>query len=152
MYVTERESNLNHPVKVRRLDNDDYKILTKSRFYFNWRTEKVNDVYKLVLDDEILGVMSCIHHKEEERIEIVLLAVSKDNRGRNKKYDRITGNLIAFACKEGIKHYGINGCVSLVPKTSLKQHYSDLYGMMDAGRQLFLEGGALLNMLREYEL
>ncbi|MDF3029356.1 MAG: hypothetical protein K0S23_3663 [Fluviicola sp.] len=151
MYVIERESNLRHQVKVKPLDDEDYKEITKSRFYFNWKTERAHDVYKLVLGDEILGVMSCRHH-EDERIEIVLLAVSKDNRGRNKKYDRITGNLIGFACKEAMKYYGINGCVSLVPKTSLRQHYMDFYGMEDAGRQIFLEGGSLLNILREYEL
>lgn len=120
MYVLERKSNLNHLVKIKQLNDDDYKAITKSRFYFNWKTEKSNDVYKLVLGDEILGVMSCIHYQEEERIEIVLLAVSRENRGRDKKYERIAGNLIAFACKEAMKYHGINGCVSLVPKTSLK--------------------------------
>ena len=152
MYVIERENSLNHPVKIKRLDDDDYKVITKSRFFFNWKTEKGKVVYKLVLDDEILGVMSFLHHEEEERIEIELLAVSKENRGKDKKYERIAGNLIAFACREVMKHHGINGCVSLVPKTSLKPHYSGFYGMIDAGWQMFLEGGPLLNILREYEL
>lgn len=151
MYVIERENNLRHPVKVKRLDDEDYKELTKSRFYFNWKTEKDNEVYKLVLGDEILGVMSCRHH-DDERIEIALLAVSKDNRGRSKKYDRIAGNLLAFACRQAMKQYGINGCVSLVPKTALRKHYCDMYGMENAGLQLFLEGAPLLNMLKEYEL
>lgn len=152
MYVIESGSNLNHPVKVKRLDDDDYKEVTKGRFYFNWKTEKASEVYKLVLGDEILGIMSCKHYKEEERVEIRLLAVSKENRGGNKKYSRVAGNLIAFACKEAIKHHGIGGCVSLVPKTSLKQHYSTFYGMIDAGRQMFLQGTSLLNILKEYEL
>jgi len=151
MYVIEGASNLNHPVKVKRLDDDDYKEISKTRFYFNWKTERLNNVYKLILEDEILGVMSFIHHKDEERIEIVLLAVSKENRGRNKKYDRVAGNLIASACKEALKYHGINGCVSLVPKTSLKKHYAALYSMVDAGRQMVLEGGPLLNILKEYE-
>ena len=137
MYVIERESNLRHSVKLKRLDDDDYKEITKSRFYFNWKTEKGKDVYKLVLDDDILGVMSCMHHEDEERIEILLLAVSKENRGKNKKYERIAGNLIGFACREAMKYHGANGCVSLVPKTSLKPHYSAFYGMIDAGWQMF---------------
>lgn len=152
MYVIEQRRSLRHPVTVKRLDDNDYKGLTKRLFYFDWKTEKSNDVYKLILQDEILGLMPCLHHRNEERIEIVLLAVSKENRGRNKKYDRIAGNLIAFACKEVMKHHGIDGCVSLVPKTQLKQHYSECYGMIDAGRQLFLEGPSLLKLLNEYEL
>ena len=51
-----------------------------------------------------------------------------------------------------MRQYGIEGCVSLVPKTSLKQQYVDYYGMIDAGWQLFLEGLPLLNVLNEYEL
>lgn len=152
MYVIEREGTLHHPVKVKSLDSDDYKSLTKSRFYFDWKTEKGNEVYKLVLGDEILGVISCKHHEDEERIEIVLLAVSKENRGKYKKYERIAGNLIGFTCREAIRRHGFSGCVSLIPKTSLKLHYSASYGMIDAGWQLFLEGVPLLNMLKEYEL
>lgn len=94
-------SNLRHSVEVKRLDDEDYKVITKSRFYFNWKTEKENDVYKLVLGDDILGVMSC-RYREDERMEIVLLAASKNNRGRNKRYDHVAGNLIAFACREGL--------------------------------------------------
>lgn len=137
MYVIEHKSATRHLVKVKLIDADDYKHLTKSRFYFNWKTEKEKTLCKLVLDDEILGVMSYLHYKEEQRIEISLLAVSRDNRGKGKKYERIAGNLIAFTCREAIKHYGFSGCVSLVPKTSLKRHYSEFYGMVDAGRQLF---------------
>lgn len=135
-----------------RLDAGDYKSITKNRFYFNWKTERENYVYKLVFQDEILGLMSCKHHKSEKRIEIKLLAVSKENRGRNKKYDRIAGTLIGFACREAMRHYNIQGCVSLVPKTRLIKHYIESYGMINAGRQLFLEGLSMLKMLGEYEL
>jgi hypothetical protein len=152
MYVVERINHHRHQVAIKPVLEEDYMVLTKSRFYFNWKLEKGNDVYKLVLDDEILGVMSFLQIENEDRLEISLLAVSKENRGKHKKYDRIAGNLIAFACRQAIQSYAIEGCVSLVPKTSLKRHYADLYGMVDAGRQLFLQGIPLLNMLKEYEL
>jgi len=152
MYVTELVNNQKHQVKVKRLDEDDYKKIVKTRFYFNWKTEKKHDVYKLVFQDEILGLMSCKHYTDEKRIEIKLLAVAKENRGKSKKYSRVAGTLIGFACREAIKYYGIEGCVSLVPKTSLKKHYSDYYGMIDAGWQLFLAGQPMLDMLKEYEL
>lgn len=102
--------------------------------------------------DNILGLMSLINVKQDKRIEINLLSVSKDNRGNKKQFDRITGTLIAFACKTAIKSYGIDACVSLIPKTTLKQHYLNKYGMLDAGWQVFLAGQAMLNLLNEYEL
>ncbi|AEA43378.1 hypothetical protein [Fluviicola taffensis] len=152
MYLTEIKSGKDFEVKIKSLDDDDYKKISKAQYYFNWKTEKGNNVYKLVLKDEVLGLLSCVHYKNEKRIEIRLLAVSKENRGKSKKYERITGTLIAFACKEAMKKYGIEGCVSLVPKTILKGHYMTCYGMLDAGRQVFLEGQSLLDILKEYEL
>lgn len=134
------------------LDGQDFKSITKSKFYFDWKKEKGNDIYKLVLNEEILGLMSCLCDEREKRIEIRLLSVSKDNRGRGKKYERIAGTLIGYACREALRRYGIGGCVSLVPKTRLKYHYIERYGMIDAGVQVFLEGEQLLDMLKEYEL
>ena len=150
MYVTELATNKKHQVKVRLVDQGDYKYITKARYYFNWKAE--NEVYKLVLKEEILGLMSCIHYKIEQRIEIKLLAVSKDNRGAGKIYARVAGTLIGFACREVVKNYGSEGCVSLVPKTQLKQYYMDYYGMLSAGQQVFLAGQPLLDLLKEYEL
>ncbi|RZK66568.1 MAG: hypothetical protein EOO85_26675, partial [Pedobacter sp.] len=75
----------------------------------------------------------------EERIDIALLAVSLENIGKEKKFDRIAGTLIAFACKEAIRNYNWQfPCVSLIPKTEIKTHYIKKYGMLDGGRQLYL--------------
>lgn len=152
MYIIEVKNNQKCSVKVESVDEQDYRQITKSRYYFNWKTEKGNDVYKLVLQDDILGLMSLVYDAAEKRIEINLLAVSKENRGENKQFDRIVGILIAFACRKAKKHYGFEACVSLVPKTQLKQYYINKYQMYDAGRQVFLAGLPLLNILKEYEL
>ena len=152
MYLIETKTNKRFEVVVDIVDEQDFKLITKSKFYFNWKEEKENDIYKLILEDEILGLMSCFDDEGDKRIEIKLLSVSKENRGQNKRYDRIAGTLIGYACREAMKRYGIEGCVSLVPKTQLKHHYIEKYGMIDAGRQVFLEGEQLLRMLKEYEL
>lgn len=81
-----------------------------------------------------------------------MLSVSKENRGQNREYERIAGTLIGFACRKALTLFEIDGCVSLVPKTSLKQHYIEQYGMIDAGRQVFHEGDQLLKRLKKYEL
>ncbi|MFL0299261.1 hypothetical protein [Aquirufa novilacunae] len=139
-------------IVVEQLEESDYKIITKSKYHFNWKDQKSNDVYKLRLieNEEILGLMSLKVHFDETRIEILLLACSIENTGNNKIYDRIAGNFIAFACRESIKIFGADACVSLVPKTELKKYYISKYGMLDAGRQIYLESNSLFTLLKEY--
>jgi hypothetical protein len=152
MEIIHLKTNTKHKAIIELADDADYRKITKSRYWFDWKTEKGYSVYKLRLagSNEILGLMSLIHYEEEKRFVINLLAVSKENRGKQKTYDHIAGNLIAFACAEMLKRYALDGCVSLVPKTELKTHYMKKYGMQDAGWQLFLEGRPLLNLLKTY--
>lgn len=154
MHVTHLKTGANKKVVIETVSYKDYKLITKKRFWFDWRTEKGNSVYKLRMEgsDDILGLMSLVYFEEEERFQINLLAVSKENRGSKKEYEGIAGNLIAFACREILKLHGINGCVSLEPKTLLKTYYIKKYGMLDAGYQVFLEGSSLLKLLSKYKV
>lgn len=143
-----------HTVIIEPFTVKDYKNITKKKYFFNWKTEQPYNVYKLRRTDEetILGLVSLVHHPKEKRIEIRLLSVSIENRGKKKQYERIAGNLIAFACREAIKQYGNEACVSLLPKTELKKHYITQYGMIDAGYHVFFEGLSLLKMLNTYSV
>ena len=154
MYITEKSTGKEHKVKIELVSKDDLKSMTKSKFFFDWKTENKEGVYKLIKhdDNQILGLMSFLNYQSDQRIEIKLLAVSKENRGKNMKYERIAGTLIGYCCKEAVKRYGIEGCVSLIPKTELKEHYIIKYKMIDAGYQVFLEGESLLNILKNYKL
>jgi hypothetical protein len=145
-------TNERKDIVIELVTREDYKGITKAKYFFNWAKEKQNIVFKLRMSDseEILGLMSLKHFKEEKRLEIVLLASSKENVGKTKQYDGIVGNLIAYACRESIKLHAADGCVSLLPKTKLKKHYIEKYGMIDAGQQIFLEGAALFKLLKEY--
>jgi hypothetical protein len=84
-------------------------------------------------EKDILGVMALIDHPNEKRMEIKLLACSIENRGRDKKFDRIAGCLIAFACLLADKKYWKFACVSLIPKTVLLNHYKQKYNMTWGG-------------------
>lgn len=152
MEVIDLKNNTKKKVIIELVDDRDYRKITKSRYWFDWKTEKDYLVYKLRLEgsNDILGLMSLIHYEEEKRFAINLLAVSKENRGKQKSYDHIAGNLIAYACREMLRLYALDGCISLVPKTELKTHYMKKYGMLEAGWQLFLEGRPLLNLLKTY--
>lgn len=152
--ITQLSSHLHKTVIVESVINQDWKAITQTKYFFDWNTEKNKLVYKLRLSnsDEILGLMSLERFDSDYRIQINLLAVSKENRGKLKKYDGIAENLIAYACREAIKLYAENACVSLIPKTELKQHYIKKYAMLNAGRQVFLEGVALFKLLEKNEL
>lgn len=152
MIVVERTTRKEHKIKVELVTTKDYTRITKSRFFFDWKTEKRNEVYKLTIQgsDEILGLVSLIEH-DDKRIEINLLSVSKENRGKKKQYVGIAGNLIAWACREAVKRFGEDACVSLVPKTELIEHYKNEYGMLEAGKSLFLSDEPLLLILERFE-
>ena len=152
MVVFERHSGKNIQIDILPVDEQDYRTITKSRFWFNWKEESAHDVFKLRIKgtDTILGLISLKSHNRELRIEIRLLAVSKENRGRNKTYEHIAGNLIAFACLRSIRMFGHWASVSLVPKTRLLQHYIEKYHMHPAGRHLLLDGEDIMKLINRY--
>ena len=153
MEVLEVKSGLRKPVVVRAVEEKDFRKLTKRRYSFRWKALKgVAEIYKLQIEkqEDILGVMGLVDVPEEKRIEIRLLANAKDNKGRNKMYDRVAGCLIAFACYQAARKYEGEACVSLVPKTNLVKHYMHKYHMVYGGRQLSLEEEGLKYILYKY--
>lgn len=162
MKILELATGIEHNVSVTPVSAEDLKQLTRKRYFFNWtEAAKKATLYKLQIegDDDIKGVMGLIDYPTEQRIEIKLLTASKENvilkhekRSKNKAYDGIAGNLIAFAAREAVGRYGAMACVSLIPKTGLKAHYINEYGMMDAGSQVFLELNPLRQIIEKYIL
>ena len=153
MEITELISNEKRNVVVSEVKDKEFVLLTKKRYSFIWKQLKGKaKTYKLQIDgeDDILGVMALDDFPDESRIEIKLLATSKENIGRNKKYEGIIGCLLAFACSESLIKYNELACVSLIPKTELKNHYINKYGMTDAGWQVFIEGPELSLLIRNY--
>lgn len=153
MVVIEMASGISHKTKVIPVVEGDCSSITKARYWFNWNEEKDKDVYKLLIEGktEILGLISLEIIESESRILIRLLAVSKENRGKNKKYDNIVGGLISFAGKRSIKLFGEWACISLIPKTELKEHYKKEYSKLEAGQSLFLDGMELIELIRKYD-
>lgn len=153
MYVVERVNGKKHEVKIERLTENEFDKIPVTRYFFRWRAEKENEVFKITIEgqQDILGLIS-LTEQADERIAINLLAVSKENQGRNRVYERLAGNLIAWACREAVRRFGENACVSLVPKTKLIKHYMDKYGMRKAGQSLFLSDEQLLILINEYDV
>ena len=155
MEITEVATGRKHRVQIDPVASTDYKRITKSRYFFNWKDFKSTNVFKLTIEgsSDILGLVSLIDHKGEPRVEIKLLAVSEENvtlKRKVKQYEDIAGCLIAYACRRSINLFAENACVSLKPKTNLKKHYEKKYGMIRTGGSWCLLGQDLLNVLHKY--
>jgi len=135
MILTNCATEENHEAVIEPITAKDFKIVKKSkdRFAFDWSMYKDQEVYKLRLktSDLILGLICLIDHTDPETnaIEIELLEVSAENTRSTKKWDRIGGCLIAYACRESFKR-GYGGHVFLTPKSYLLEVYPQKYGFI----------------------
>ena len=154
MLIKEERTGLNHSVRIEPIEDADFKRIDAQRYWFSWRKEKKFSIWKLTIEgtDDILGLMSLNFIEEEKRVEIRLLACSRENVGKGKIFSGIAGCLIAYACRQAILQYPDAPCVSLVPKTRLRQYYINRYGMIDAGLSLCLLEVGLINIITKYNL
>lgn len=81
MFIENLQSGEKIEIEILKVDKNDYKNITKAKFWFDWKDEASYDVYKLCIKDtnDILGLISLETILVESRIEIRLLAVSKEN-------------------------------------------------------------------------
>lgn len=156
MEISELATGYKRKVVISAVEDHDFKVLVKKHYSFNWKPFRDKlAIFKLCAEDEpgvILGVVGIKDVPDEMRMEIKLIANSKENVGRNKKYEGIAGCLIAFVGNEALAKYNKYACVSLIPKTQLIAHYETKYHMRYAGWQLYLEGDELTELVKKYDL
>jgi len=153
MNIVETSTGKCFPAAILPVESADFKSLGRKRYYFDWNSERNQEVYKSCKagSNDILGLISLERIPDEWRIHIRLLTVSWENKGKDKKYDRITGNLIAFAAKIAVREFGELACVSLRPKSRIAQHYIDKYNMNITGMTLSIEMPEILDLIRKYD-
>lgn len=153
MNIVETAAGIKFPVEILPVESIDFKSLSRNRYFFDWNSERDQEVYKLCMagSKDILGLISLERIPDEWRIHIRLLTVSGENKGKGKKYDKITGNLIVFVAKIAIREYGELACVSLKPKTQIAQHYIDKYNMNITGMTLSIEVPEILDLIKLYD-
>lgn len=153
MVVIEVATGRKLTAAIEPLGDKDFRLITKKRYSFDWKKERgVADLFKLSLkgESDILGLLALLDFPSEFRIQIKLLSVSRENLGKTKKYEGVAGCLIAFTRRMAVKKYFEQACISLLPKTELRNHYKSKYGMLDGGPQLFLEGAGLQATIKKY--
>ncbi len=122
---------------VLRLTKADLKQATKKNGWnFNWKTElddNTKEVYKLLIEsslDIIQGLLSVTF--EPDHILMNLVESAPFNIGKNKLYEGLAGNLVAFTCKLSFQK-GFEGFVAFTAKTKLIRHYEKTLGAYHFG-------------------
>lgn len=153
MKIIDRSTGRKHSIDILPVEIDDFKTLQKDRYFFDWKIEKNQEVYKLQIkgSSDILGLVSIERIPQEWRIHIRLLTVSKENKGNEKKYDKIAGNLIAYVAKIAIREFGELASVSLRPKSQIAKHYIDKYNMNITGMTLSIEVPEIIDLINLYD-
>lgn len=115
----------------------DTKLITKKNgWQFNWKSELTDnskEVYKLTIVNNptiIQGLISLTI--QPDHILMSLVESAPFNIGKNKLYEGVAGNLVAYACKVSFQH-GFEGFVSFTAKTRLIEHYEKTLGAYHFG-------------------
>jgi hypothetical protein len=153
MRIIETSTKKEYPIEILPVESDDYNNIEKDRYFFDWRSEKQEEVYKLRIigSNDILGLISIERIPQEWRLHIRLLSVSKENKGKAKRFENITGNLIAHIAKIAVREYGELACVSLKPKIQIAKHYIEKYNMNVTGVTLSIEVPEIINLINKYD-
>ena len=128
--------------EVSRLTKADLKHITKQNGWnFDWKQEfnnNIREIYKLTIHNNptiIQGLLSFT--VKADHIYLELVESAPFNLGKNKLYDGVSGNLVAFACKVSFQH-GFEGFISFTAKTKLIEHYEKSLGAYHFGNHLMI--------------
>lgn len=118
--------------EVSRLTKADLKTITKKNGWnFEWKSEFKDiqkEVYKLTIVNNpniVQGILSISIF--EDHVYMNLLESAPFNIGKNKLYEGVAGNLVAYACKVSFQK-GFSGYLAFVAKTKLIKHYEETLG------------------------
>jgi hypothetical protein len=121
------------------IDKDDLKEITKANgWQFNWKSEYKQlgkSVFKLTINGNpsiIQGLVS--FSDEQDHLFMSLIENAPFNKGKNKIYVGVAGNLVAFLCKESWDR-NYEGFVSFISKSKLIEHYENTLGAIHVGNQ-----------------
>ena len=123
--------------EIARLSVKDVKQITKKNGWnFNWKAELADnsrEIYKLTIINNstiIQGLISLTI--ETDHILMNLVESAPFNIGKNKLYEGVAGNLVAYACKISFQH-NFDGYVAFTAKTKLIDHYTKTLGAYHFG-------------------
>ncbi|MFN8416463.1 MAG: hypothetical protein U0U66_09035 [Cytophagaceae bacterium] len=143
------------PTDIALISKEDLKLINKTKgWLFNWREEfkePARDIYKLTIVNNpkvIQGLVSL--EVKQDHVYMHLVESAPFNKGKNKMYSGIPGNLVAFACKLSFQR-GHEGNVSFLSKNKLIEHYQKSLGAKHfGGRIMIIETSSALKLIDKY--
>ena len=140
--ILNRISGDSFQTEISLVSKSDLKTISKSQGWsFDWKYEfnQIDrEVYKLTIienTDIIQGLISVA--VRTDHVYMFLLESAPFNIGKNKLYEGVPGNLVAFACKLSFQRGG-EGFVSFESKTKLIDHYIKMLGAYHFGGRLMV--------------
>jgi len=140
--ILNRISGDSFRTEVSLVTKSDLKSISKLKGWsFDWKFEfnQIDrEVYKLTITDNneiIQGLISLA--VKSDYVYMFLLESAPFNIGRNKLYEGVPGNLVAFACKLSFQRGG-EGFVSFESKSKLINHYVKTLGAYHFGGNLMI--------------
>lgn len=124
----------------------------KKGWKFDWNKEfSKGKVYKLEIrhyPEVIQGLISLID--KGDHLFMNLLESAPHNFGKDKIYEGVAGNLVAFSCKLSFEK-GYDGYVAFEPKTKLIEHYkSTLKALLIASNRMVIGKTAASILIDKY--
>jgi hypothetical protein len=133
---------------------DNKKQIKKSDWQFDWLKELLDptkEVFKLTTINNptiIQGLLSL--EDKNDHIFMHLIESAKFNKGKDKVYFGVPGNLVAFACKVSLDK-GYDGFLAFDAKTALIRHYQEtLHATHFRGKRMYIETTAALKLISKY--
>jgi len=145
----------NFPTDVVITVKNDFKSITKKEgWLFDWKAEfqkPDRDVYKLTIVNNQTVVQGLISLTvKTDHVYMHLIESAPFNKGKNKVYVGVPGNLVAFACRLSFQR-GFEGYLSFLSKTNLINHYEKTLGATHVGGNLMIINTvAALKLINKY--
>jgi hypothetical protein len=137
-----------------KLNPIDSKQIKKTDWQFDWHKElkdKSKETFKLTTVsnfDVIQGLVSI--EDKKDHIFMHLIESAKFNKGKQKVYFGVPGNLVAYVCKVSLEK-GYDGFVAFDAKSALIKHYQQaLQATHFRGLRMFIEPSAALKLISQY--
>ena len=139
---------------ISRLSAKDSRNIKKADWLFDWKKElkdSTKEVYKLTTVNNLTIIQGLLSIEDkQDHIFMHLIESSNFNKGKNKVYLGVPGNLIAYACKVAFER-SYQGFVAFDSKSALIKHYQQTLGATHfRGLRMFFETTAATKLVRQY--
>ena len=140
--------------EIARVTSIETKQIKKADWQFDWLNElkdSTKEIYKLTTTNNptiIQGLLSI--EDKQDHIFMHLIESAKFNKGKNKVYLGVPGNLVAYACKVSVDK-GYQGFLAFDAKSALIKHYEQsLHATHFRGLRMFIEISAAIKLISQY--